>query len=113
MIRLNRYRREDIRDLEVGDLIKSIVLHQSRTGMIVRTKLRGRIESIAPEDVAAGQPPAFVAGRVRGKHGIVQPFKLSHSDRVYRKVEKVDHPAATQSAVPNEGQHRRDTEKAG
>jgi hypothetical protein len=113
MIRLNHYRRVDVQNLQVGDVIRSKVLYQSRTGMIVRIKFRGRIESIMSEAVPAGQHPSFVEGRLREEHGIVQSFKFANRDRVDRRLENDSERAPrTVSPVRAVGQQTHDTEIA-
>lgn len=73
-------------DLRVGDVIRSTVFCQSRTGYIFCARLRGRIQHLTFEQVPDGQSPAYAEGLLRNRHGVVQPFKLSAFERVVRET---------------------------
>jgi hypothetical protein len=90
MMALNRFRRDDISNLRVGDLVRYNVLYQSRTGFVVRLRGRGRIETLNRHVDAAGSELAFVEGLLRDDHGIVTQFKLTGKQRVYRKTRAID-----------------------
>jgi hypothetical protein len=114
MTGFNRLRRVDISSLRVGQVIRSKVFYQSRTGMIVRIWVRGRIEKITSEEMPTGQPPSFVEGLLRDKDGITQSFRLTRAERVYRKLdgEEVASRLPAPSRVPDEGDRSRDAEQA-
>ena len=82
---LIRFRREDIRNLRVGDVIRYKILFQSRTAYIVGVKAQGQILALANSDAVDGQP-VWVEGQLRDKNGIVQAFRLTDQDRVYRRA---------------------------
>ena len=102
MLARRRFHRAAISTLRVGDMVRGSVLYQSRTGMIMRLRFSGRIEAIAPETVGADEVPSFVEGMLRTKSGVVQSFKLSRNDRVFRQTPVATNipPAPPKAAEP-------------
>jgi hypothetical protein len=101
---LLRFRREDIQNLRVGDVIRYQAIHQSRTGYLSKAKVRGTIMTLENKPAAAGQP-ASVEGLLRDRHGVIQRFKVTDRERVRRKVGVG---LAGSAAAVDEGQPHRD-----
>ena len=86
MFSLRRFHREDVTALRCGDFVRFNVLHQSRTGMIVRLRYRGRISAIEFGRPQRDGAPSPVTGLVTDPHGIVQAFTLNTSDTVRKRA---------------------------
>ena len=115
MAALSRFRRTSIWDVRKGDEVRYNALFQSRTGFIVRLRAKGRIEALSQHFVSEGAESAHIEGLLRDRYGIVQRFKLTEDQRIYRRVVAA---ASSQTLVvpeshqDEEGHENRDAGKA-
>ena len=97
---LNRFRRTSIWSLEVGDVIRFRVLHQSRTGYIAQVRGKGRIETLDRHQTTEPGVDPYVEGLLQDRSGIMQPFKLTEHETVYRRATARSRAPRPQRATP-------------
>jgi hypothetical protein len=81
--KLRGFDRRQLVELRSGDDIQFNRLYQSRTGMIAREAVRGRITQLRLEEVPAGWRPSYLHVEVQDAYGALLFYTLTCKDAIY------------------------------